>query len=692
MPHGAPLSPCFFAASVVLLALAGCSGGTKSDSGACTTSADCAAGAMCVDGRCEAQAPGMDGGTPDAGTGRPDAASTTVVSIAVTPADPVVTSVDGTAMTVAFALTATYGDGHTADISTGFWSLASGVVGSIDSTSGLFTADGEAGGVDTVSVDALGMTATTTVTVNLDRHFPAPGAPPDAAGRFGAPTTDAAQQAGMLYPLADTMFPQNVYPPDVQWQRGDAGDLYRLTFTAPHATLTAYVLHSGSGFGYDFPVPRDEWRPLADSSGGDTVTLAVDRFVSATSETIAGEVRPFHFAAASITGAIYYWDLGQGRILRIKGDGSGLEHFLPSPPPRTSDGERCVACHTISRDGKRMAAELWDASAGRGAVFDLTTDLTADPAPTVFAPTGVQFLTSSFSPDDSRLIANWGNALLLVDATTGAQITPGGTPLPTTASAQPEWSPDGMTIAFVTNHNGPSWGVDFTQSDLGIIPVTGPDTFGAPSVILSGGGHALARPSWSPDSQWLAFQDGVNSRSNNTGTAYPASIRLVRADGSATIDLPALNGADADSYYPTFSPFDEGGYYWLAFFSSRDYGNAQVGTQGTGRRQLWVSAISDNPAAASSDPSHPPYWLPQQDVTQQNMAAFWAESPCSADGRTCAASGECCSGFCRDVGSGPVCVPPDVPVCSMTGEACRTDSDCCAGAGTCVSNVCTVLS
>src|SRR5690606_28356108 len=163
----------------------------------------------------------------------------------------------------------------------------------------------------------------------------------------------------------------------------------------------------------------------------------------------------------------------------------------------------------------------------------------------------------------------------------------------------------------------------------------------------------------------VAFQHGQHSRAFS-GARQEARVRLSSRDGSVVWDLEALNGGATNSYYPTFSPFDEGGYFWPAFFSTRDYGNAQARTRGTGRRQLWVSAISHAPTPGA-DPSHPAYWLPQQDVTQQNMAAFWAEEACRADGRTCATSGECCSGFCRDTGSGPVCVPPDEVPCSMMG-------------------------
>jgi hypothetical protein len=171
----------------------------------------------------------------------------------------------------------------------------------------------------------------------------------------------------------------------------------------------------------------------------------------------------------------------------------------------------------------------------------------------------------------------------------------------------------------------------------------------------------------------------------------PASVEMVTRDGVTSYGLANLNGSAANSFYPTFSPFDVGGYFWLAFFSTRDYGNGQVGTAGTGRRQLWVAAVRSSPTPGV-DPSFAPYWLPQQNVADHNMAAFWTEEACHMDGLHCSTSGECCSGFCRDTGSGPMCVPPDMVTCSHETEACTTDADCCPGEGTtCIGNRCTML-
>lgn len=667
----------------------------SSPSRTCTTAAECPSGDVCVDGRCVTP---TDGGGEDGGrTDAPpiDAPRRGLVGIAIVPDAPVVTARNGAPATVDLEVVANYDDGTSVSVPA-FWSVERATLGNIDSTSGVFTAEGTAAGQVRVNASALGLMTDTLVTVRIEHVILEGDVPADAPERFAgaAAVVDPARTSNLLYPLDGAVFPQNVFPPEVQWERGVEGDLYRVAFRVPGVDVTTYVRHSGAGFRYAWPVERSAWRALAESSPETPVTLIVDRFDSVAGERIGGTTRTIRFADAVIRGAIYYWDLVGGRIQRIRGDGTGREAFMPSPPARPADGARCIACHTVSRDGTRMAAGLWGGG-DYGAVFDLTEDLSGDPAPTVVPPSMERFLFASFSPDNARLVANNGNGLFLMDAATGARITSGGAGLPTAGSAHPSWSPDGAAIAFVNGTNG-SWAVDFTAGNLALIDVTAPDTFAAPRTIFPGGALAVAHPTWSPESGWLAFQHGEHSRAfQDLGGGVPsvrreASVRLVSRDGATQYDLAALNGGATNNYYPTFSPFEEGGYFWLAFFSTRDYGNEVAGTRGTGRRQLWVSAVSSRPMAGS-DPSHPPYWLPQQDVSDQNMAAFWAEEPCLAEGRTCAASAECCGGFCRDTGDGPICVPPDTVPCSMRGEGCRSDDDCCEGEGSCISNVCSTL-
>jgi hypothetical protein len=116
-------------------------------------------------------------------------------------------------------------------------------------------------------------------------------------------------------------------------------------------------------------------------------------------------------------------------------------------------------------------------------------------------------------------------------------------------------------------------------------------------------------------------------------------VRLDNANGGVS---------GTSGFWPTFSPYTttENGstYYWIAFFSQRDYGNAQAGTKGTQRRQLWVTSVKAG--ATTVDPSSVAYWLPGQDTTSDNAAGRWAPTACRANAASCQVSSECCSGSC----------------------------------------------
>src|SRR6185312_4975863 len=154
------------------------------------------------------------------------------------------------------------------------------------------------------------------------------------------------------------------------------------------------------------------------------------------------------------------------------------------------------------------------------------------------------------------------------------------------------------------------------------------------------------------------------------------------------------------NYAPTVNPIAEGGYVWVVFTSPRDYGNEIVSPQGAppndatyaNRKQLWVAAV--DASIGTTDPSHPPFWLPGQDITTANMFGYWALSPCKptmagGGASSCTAGFECCSGFCRDEGQGPVCVDK-AGGCHQVGEKCTSAADCCgSGMGvSCIGGIC----
>lgn len=167
-----------------------------------------------------------------------------------------------------------------------------------------------------------------------------------------------------------------------------------------------------------------------------------------------------------------------------------------------------------------------------------------------------------------------------------------------------------------------------------------------------------------------------------------------RASGTATnVNDYQLN------YLPSVNPTEAGDMAWVVFTSRRMYGNVAYddpwdaepahtngvafscysGTPPT--KKLWVSAI-DPDMAPGSDPSHPAFYLPGQELKAGNSHAYWVSTPCAATGATCSTSDDCCGGSgasptTRCNGSSKVC--QSIDACEPEGGACATSADCCTG-------------
>ncbi len=666
--------------------------------GACETSMDCRAGQVCVDGRCRAGSDSGPGGGLDAPFEMLDAVAPTAVALRIEPADATLVAEDGAMPAQRFSAVVTLSDGTERPAIGPAFSIDARSLGELDTASGDFVANGTIGGTATITADAMGLMATTTVRVTLRRTIRVGDLPADVTDRFaGAPVTDDTRSAGLVYPLDGVVMPQNVYPADLQWLRGAAGDLFRVHLEKPDVTVDAYLAYDGNLHWVAEPAA---WRALAQTNPDAPATVRVDRWEATSSTLLAGAPITITFARAALTGSVYYWDIEAGRIIRIDDGTATRTNFLPTPPTAT-DGNNCVGCHAVSPSGRYMAGRLGGGD-NIGGVFDLTTDLTAAPAPTVWpvsaTPASTRWWFSSWSPDETRVVVSYEEPLgemRFMDPFTGAFVavsTP--SPLPTTMT-HPAWSPDGRAIAYVTDIE--SWGGDYRNGNIAVMPVTGPDAVGAPVTVHRGsdlagaspGGACDSYPSWAPDSRSLVFAHGPDGRSETGQSALYA----MSSDGTHVVRLDRACGGPSttDSFQPRFSPFDQGGYFWMSFLSRRDYGNTQVGTRGRAYQQIWVAAIRKDALGTDADPSAVAYWLPGQATTSRNIAAYWAPRPCRPDGEGCSVGSECCGGDCRPPAGGgaPVCSPPPPDRCRRDGETCSSDADCCPDMGlTCLGNVC----
>lgn len=632
-----------------------------------------------------------------------------IVGVEVDPMNATLVVSNGALATQAFRAIGVRRDGMRVALPTAVWAINDRRLGDI-AGDGVFTATGVGGGDVEVRVTVTGaramvLNATTRLSLIARREVVDP-LTPELPARFAAAAvrSDLSRSARLLYPLDGAMMPNNVPPPVVQWERGARGDAYRVRLSKPHSVSTSYASHGGEGFPYAQLVRDELWRAAVETDPDAELTITVDRLDAAMNQVIIGTPVRVRFSRGRVYGSVYYWNLLAGRMSRIRPAAARSEDLLPRPAPRAADGVRCVACHTVSRDGRMLAAQVTTATPGAGmsgGVFDLTADLSADPAPTVSAASAFQ--CASFSPDGARLVtcatASWSGPLGMIDPRTAMSVPVGG--LPVANATMPEWSPDGRQIAYIANVRLDGLGNPIA-GDLAVLRDPGgtPTIFDPPRVVHAGNllgmgsppGEVDAYPTWSPDSRLLAFQHGAGAFSI-TG---PGALYLISIDGGTPMRLDRANGGagGADSYRPTFSPFvtDEGGgrrLLWLAYFSRRDYGNAQVGTRGTRRRQIWVTAVNASPEMGS-DPSHVGYWLPGQDVATENMSAYWSAEACRPTGNECRSSADCCSGTCRQDPANPtrfVCRAPEPAACRRRGQTCSESGECCEGL-MCYANVC----
>ena len=475
-------------------------------------------------------------------------------------------------------------------------------------------------------------------------------APADAPDRFGG-SEDPSRAPELVYPSDGVVVPPNMREIEFHYLTG-GNTIFELTFLTRALELRVYVGCPESVGGGCIYTPDDEvWDALAAAGRGGPVTYTL-RGTDGSSVGTA-PAQEMRFAREDITGGLYYWNAGGGRIMRYEWGRRGAEAEVYLDRARTG-ALMCVGCHSVSRDGTRIAVGL-DIPGSTFQAYDVATRERifsqgggggGFPIPGGGGFGGPSFFT--FSPDSTQIVSGSGTTIDIRDATTG-EIVMGNL---ASNGSMPDWSPGGDHIVYVETATPPPFPTPSVSSGSIATLVRDGSGWTAGPVLVRRASENNYYPAYSPDGGWVVFNrspSNTNSmgddETNMVARVTDAQLWVVAADGSAPpIRLERTDGF-ADSW-PKWdpTPYDEGSrtLFWLSFASRRAYG---LRFEEDARSQIWMAAFYADDARDGLDPAAPAIRVPFQELDSSNHLPQWVTS---IERQTCSDDMDCGGEFCMD--------------------------------------------
>jgi hypothetical protein len=632
------------------------------------------------------------------------------------------------------------------------FSIDLGQIGTIGTSSGVLTPTGLVGGIAhvTATYGSQSVSTAITVTINLAQNgVPSgydagagtggiggvggagPGGPVSAGGQTvlnGTPTMDTGLT--FLYPYDKTVWPQGLLAPLLQWAPGMVGnyDAVYIHLSETGFDYKGYFAANASPF-VNHPVLQQAWDTLSYSNQGGPVTVSL--VFSSGGKAYGPLTETWTIAQATLTGTVYYNSYGTslvtnycaaanwngGATICFGGATLGIKHGNTSPVlvaganSPMGDQSGCRVCHSVAALGSQLVTQHGDNYA-QASAYALAPPITE----TVMGPANGLFAFPAVSPDGTTLFNNTGPLPGTTPAATSALYSiPSGNAVTTTglpsglAASTPVFSPDGKHLAF-----GDYGGDKVSLASIDYDPTT--QTFSnKQNLDTPTGGDTDLFPAFLPTNDAVIYERELSGSpygatwSNSQGQLWWVDLKthtaaeLKNVNGEAY--LPTAYGTNHATdwnvqYEPTVNPVVSGGYAWVVFTSRRLYGNVATQdpwlsdprnydpTSAPNCKKLWVAAIDIN-AKPGTDPSHPAFYLPAQELMAGNSRGYWVIDPCEKNGSSCLTGDQCCSGYCGPSDAGLVCGTPPAG-CSTLGNKCVTNSDCCGSStGTeCIDGFC----